>query len=80
MTWVKESLKLIFKSRIRSRYTIGVINDRFPIGKHASDRESHRDAMISVTLYVAGNQWSSPINFQTIFGFDHIDPHEFREP
>src|SRR5437868_11956047 len=50
MTWVKESLKLIFKSRIGSRYTIGVINDRFPVGKHAGDRESHRDAMISVTL------------------------------
>src|SRR5260221_3407442 len=50
MTRVKESLKLFFKSRIRSRYTIGVINYRFAIGKHTRDSESHRDAMISVTL------------------------------
>src|ERR1700737_1155452 len=73
--WVHKIVQSFFESWIRSADAIGILNNRFAIGKQSRNRESHGDAMIAEARKTRSAQWGWSVNFQAIVELDHLRAH-----
>src|SRR5438034_4977527 len=61
-----------FKPRIRFTNAVGILNNRFAVGKETRNGKGHRDAMIAEAHYARPMQGSRTMNFEAIFHFGDL--------
>src|SRR6266700_7433153 len=64
-----------FKPRIRFTNAVGILNNRFAVGKETRNGKGHCDAMIAETRYARPVQGSRTMNFEAILLFGDLRTH-----
>ena len=64
--WIGEIVQRFFKSWIRGRDTVDILDNGLAFGEKAGNGKSHRDAMIAKTGKPRAMQRCAPMNFETV--------------